>query len=41
MGMNPMMFMMMGKNNPFENMFYGAFDFGFGTADAAEDEEEE
>ena len=40
-GMNPMMFMMMGKDNPFEAMFDGAFDFGFGTADAAEDEEEE
>lgn len=40
-GMNPMMFMMMGKDNPFEDMFDGAFDFGFGTADAEEDEEEE
>lgn len=40
-GMNPMMFMMMGKDNPFEDMFDGAFDFGFGTADAVEDEEEE
>ena len=40
-GMNPMMFMMMGKDNPFEDMFDGAFDFGFGTADTAEDEEEE
>lgn len=26
-GMNPMMFMMMGKDNPFENMFDGAFNF--------------
>ena len=40
-GMNPMMFMMMGKDNPFEDMFDGAFDFGFGTADAVDDEEEE
>ena len=40
-GMNPMMFMMMGKDNPFEDMFDGAFDFGFGAADAVEDEEEE
>ena len=40
-GMNPMMFMMMGKDNPFEAIFDGAFDFGFGTADAVEDEEEE
>ena len=40
-GMNPMMFMMMGKDNPFEDMFDGAFDFGFETADAVEDEEEE
>lgn len=27
-GMNPMMFMMMGKDNPFTDMFNGAFDFG-------------
>lgn len=40
-GMNPMMFMMMGKDNPFEDMFDGAFDFGLGTADAVDDEEEE
>lgn len=40
-GMNPMMFMMMGKNNPFENMFDGAFDFGFGTAEPEEDKTEE
>ena len=39
-GMNPMMFMMMGKDNPFEDMFDGAFDFGFGTADAVDEEEE-
>ena len=39
--MNPMMFMMMGKDNPFEDMFDGAFDFGLGTADAVDDEEEE
>lgn len=26
--MNPMLFMMMGKDNPFENLFDGAFDFG-------------
>ena len=25
---NPMMFMMMGDNNPFSNMFEGAFNFG-------------
>ena len=25
--MNPMMFMMMGKDNPFEDMFDGAFNF--------------
>lgn len=28
-GMNPMMMMMMGKDNIFDNMFEGAFDFGF------------
>lgn len=39
-GMNPMMFMMMGKDNPFNDMFDGAFDFGFGTADVVEEEEE-
>lgn len=39
-GMNPMMFMMMGKDNPFENMFDGAFDFGFGTTADVEEEEE-
>lgn len=27
-GMNPMMFMMMGNDNPLMNMFEGAFDFG-------------
>lgn len=27
-GFNPMMFMMMGKDNPFENLFDGAFNFG-------------
>lgn len=27
-GFNPMMFMMMGSNNPFDSMFDGAFDFG-------------
>lgn len=41
-GMNPMMFMMMGKDNPFEDMFDGAFNFGFGdVADTDTDEEEE
>lgn len=39
--MNPMMFMMMGKDNPFGDMFDGAFNFGFGdTTDATDDEEE-
>lgn len=38
--MNPMMLMMMGGgSNPFEDMFDGAFDFGF-EADADENEEE-
>lgn len=35
-GMNPMMFMMMGKDNPFTNMFDGAFDFGFPANDTTE-----
>lgn len=33
-GFNPMMFMMMGGKNPFEDMFEGAFDFGFCADDA-------
>lgn len=40
-GMNPMMFMMMGKDNPFDNMFDGAFDFGIAGTDAADDKEED
>ena len=41
-GMNPMMFMMMsGKGNPFENMFDGAFDFGFATEEDIEDNKED
>lgn len=38
---NPMMFMMMGKDNPFGNMFDGAFNFGFGDANTDTDKEEE
>lgn len=40
-GMNPMMFMMMGNsgNNPFTNMFEGAFDFGFDSEAEAKKEE--
>jgi hypothetical protein len=34
--MNPMMFMMMGKDNPFTDMFNGAFDFGFSTNETTE-----
>ena len=30
-GINPMMFMLMGNNNMFENMFDGAFNFGIET----------
>ena len=41
-GMNPMIFMMMGKDNPFGDMFDGAFNFGFGDiADTETNEEEE
>lgn len=35
-GMNPMMFMMMGKDNPFTDMFDGAFDFGFPANETTE-----
>ena len=38
-GMNPMMFMMMGNgSNMFENMFDGAFDFGFNAEDGDAEE---
>ena len=39
--MNPMMFMMMGNNNMFDDMFNGAFDFGDNITTSVENETEE
>ena len=41
MGFNPMMFMMMGGNGEFMNMFEGAFNFGYTESAEANDDEEE